>query len=309
MTRTREATAGGRRKTVPRVEVEIWGARGSRSLTPPVSRIANYTSCYSVRSGSDMFVLDGGRGLGVLSHRLSTDPRLSGIERVHLLLSHSHMDHWEGLKDASWFWKNGNELELRIFGAREAIDAVERGYGHPAYVPLSVLAASTLKRLEFSVLDVGANFRTRGWAIRTFALNHYSGGGAHRNPLDTLGYRLRTPEGLTLAYLCDHEPTSETEQDEQRMIEGAQIAIVDAHFANRSQHAYGHGSQEHAAAVASRHPGTLVLAAHHGPSESDARIRAAQRRHGAGLPNYALAEEGLRLHWNPHTRLLSRSRR
>ena len=45
------------------VEFEIWGARGSRSLSPPVSSIANYTSCYSVRAGADLFVLDGGRGL------------------------------------------------------------------------------------------------------------------------------------------------------------------------------------------------------------------------------------------------------
>lgn len=315
MTTDRAKAARRRRKielpapSVPSVEVEVWGARGSRSLAPPLSSIANYTSCYSVRSGNDLFVLDGGRGLGVLSHRLSTDRRFSGIHRIHLLLSHSHMDHWEGLKDAGWFWKNGNGLELRILGAREALDTVERGYGHPAYVPLEILASSTLKRLEFSVLDVGADLRIHGWGVRTFALNHYSGGGAHRNPLETLGYRLRTPEGFTLAYLCDHEPTSETESDERRMVDGAQVAIVDAHFADRSQHAYGHGSQEHAADVARRHPSTLVLAAHHGPSESDRGIRAAQKRHAQGLRNYALAEEGLRLRWSPRTRRLSRSRR
>jgi ribonuclease BN (tRNA processing enzyme) len=308
-------TVGARRpsrrgeKSAARVEVEIWGARGSRSLTPPVSKIANYTSCYSIRSGSDLFVLDGGRGLGVLSHRVSTDPRFSGVERIHLLLSHSHMDHWEGLKDASWFWRNGNGLKLRILGAREAIDAVDRGYGHPAYVPLSILASRTLKQLEFSTLDVGANFRARGWSIRTFELNHYSGAGEQRNRLDTLGYRLRTPEGLTLSYLCDHEPTDATGPLERRMIEGAHIAIVDAHFANRAQHAYGHGSQEHAAELARRHPETLVLAAHHGPTESDGEIRKAWKRHGKGLRNYALAEEGLRLSWNPRSNRLSRLRR
>ena len=30
------------------IELEVWGARGSRNLMPPTSKIANYTSCYSL---------------------------------------------------------------------------------------------------------------------------------------------------------------------------------------------------------------------------------------------------------------------
>ncbi|HJS75707.1 MAG TPA: MBL fold metallo-hydrolase, partial [Vicinamibacteria bacterium] len=280
------------------VEFEIWGARGSRSLSPPISSIANYTSCYSVRAGADLFVLDGGRGLGVLSRSLSAETRFRGIERVHLLLSHSHMDHWEGLKDAEWFWTNGNGLELFILGAEEALETVRRGYGHPAYVPLEVLASQTLRRLSFSTLQVDETRRIRRWKLETFALNHYSGGGRSKNRLETLGYRLRSPQGFVIAYLCDHEPSPATEHDENRMLEGAHLALIDAHFADRVQHAYGHGSQEHAASLAKRHPRTLVLAAHHGPTHDDRDIRSAHARHGKDLANYAVAAEGMRLTWN-----------
>lgn len=291
---------GASGRTSP-VEFEIWGARGSRSISPPLSSIANYTSCYSVRAGAELFVLDGGRGLGVLSRSLSTETRFRGVERVHLLLSHSHMDHWEGLKDAEWFWTNGNGLALRVLGAGEAIETVRRGYGHPAYVPLEVLAARTLRRLRFSTLEVDETRRIRGWKLETFALNHYSGGGRSKNRLDTLGYRLRSPEGFVVAYLCDHEPSPATEQDEERMVDGAHLALIDAHFADRVQHAYGHGSQEHAASLARRHPGTLILAAHHGPTYDDRDIRRAHARHGKGLPNYAVAREGMRLIWSPRS--------
>jgi phosphoribosyl 1,2-cyclic phosphodiesterase len=284
------------------IAFDVWGARGSRSLCPPLSRIANYTSCYSVRAGADLFVLDGGRGLGVLSHALSAERRFRAIERVHLLLSHSHMDHWEGLKDASWFWTNRNGLRLRVLGSREAIETLHQGYRHPAYVPLEVLAARTLGGLDFCVLGKGARVRVRGWAIDTFSLNHYSGAGASRSVLDTLGFRMRSPEGFVLAYLCDHEPTPATEADEHRALEGAHVAVVDAHFADRSQHAFGHGSQEHAAHLARRHPSTLVLAAHHGPAQRDRDIRSAHRRHGKGIANYALAVEGLSLKWKVRTR-------
>jgi phosphoribosyl 1,2-cyclic phosphodiesterase len=292
------------------VEFEIWGARGSRSLSPPVSSIANYTSCYSVRAGADLFVLDGGRGLGVLSRSLSAEARFRGIERVHLLLSHSHMDHWEGLKDAEWFWTNGNGLQLFVLGAEEAIETVRRGYGHPAYVPLEVLALRTLRRLHFSTLAVEETRRIRGWKLETFALNHYSGGGKSKNRLDTLGYRLRSPQGFVIAYLCDHEPSPATARDEECMLEGAHLALIDAHFADRVQHAYGHGSQEHAASLAKRHPGTLVLAAHHGPTYDDHDIRRAHARHGKDLANYAVAAEGMRISWNPRTgRLRGNARR
>jgi ribonuclease BN (tRNA processing enzyme) len=290
------------------VDFEVWGARGSRSLTPPVSKIANYTSCYSVREGVDLFVLDGGRGLGVLSHAVATSARFRGVERIHLLLSHSHMDHWEGLKDAGWFWTSANGLKLTVLGAREAVETLHRGYGHPAYVPLEVLAARTLSGLDFVVLEAGDSRSIRSWRVETFPLHHYSGEGEKKNVLDTLGYRLRSPHGFVLAYLCDHEPTAATEEDELRMLDGANLAIIDAHFADRSQHAFGHGSQEHAAALARRHPGTLVLAAHYGPTTTDAEIRSAGRRHGKGLRNYALAEEGMRLSWRASTNRLTRRR-
>ncbi len=293
----------------PVVEFEVWGARGSRSLSPPLSSIANYTSCYSIRAGRDLFVLDGGRGLGVLSHHLSRNGHFADVDRIHLLLSHSHMDHWEGLKDARWFWTSKNGLKLEVLGAEEAIRAVRRGYGHPAYVPLEVLAERTLRRLSFSMLGVGERRRVDGWTVQTFALNHYSGAGRHKNRVDTLGYRVRSPQGIVLSYLCDHEPTDETADDERRMLRGANLAIVDAHFADRSQHAYGHGSQEHAAELARRNPDTLVLAAHHGPIATDWEIRRAKTRHGKGLRNYAIAEEGLRISWSPSTKQLRTSRR
>ena len=290
------------------IELEVWGARGSRNLTPPTSKIANYTSCYSLRAGDDLFVFDGGRGLGVLSHAVSNKPRFRTVKRIHLFLSHAHMDHWEGLKDAGWFWQAQNGLKLAIHGSRETIDTVQRGYGHPAYVPLEILASSTLRDLTFTTWKAGESRVLRGFRFRTFALNHYSGIGADKHHLSTLGYRVRSREGFLFAYLCDHEPTVETEPTEDSMLKNAHVAVVDAHFPNRAQHAFGHGSQEHAAALARRFPKTLVLAGHHGPTASDAAIWRAHRQHGKSARNFAIAAEGMRLRWNPRRGLsLSRS--
>ena len=46
--------------------------------------------------------------------------------------------------------------------------------------------------------------------------------------------------------------------------------------------------------MAREHPGTLVLAGHHGPVFTDREIRAAFARYRRGTPNFALAIEGRR---------------
>jgi ribonuclease BN (tRNA processing enzyme) len=52
------------------------------------------TACVYLRDGADVLVLDAGTGF----RRLVTDPELvEGVERLHVVLSHFHLDHTAGL--------------------------------------------------------------------------------------------------------------------------------------------------------------------------------------------------------------------
>lgn len=279
-------------------EFDVWGCRGSHNLTPAVSRVGNNTVCASLVDAVDLYVFDAGRGLLVLGHAMSSEARFRRVKRVHVLVSHAHLDHWEGFKDVDWFWRRNNGLEVSVYGSREAIGAVRRGFAHPSYVPLEVLAAGTTGSLTFVPLRPGRRRRLGAWSLDTFALNHYSGEDETRRFLDTLGFRLTREDGARVAYLCDHEPTRATRAVEEEMLSGTQLAVYDAHFAEVADQRYGHGSQEHAARMARRHPQTLVLASHLGPMLSDAALHATRRRFASGLRNYRLAAEGLRLRWN-----------
>jgi phosphoribosyl 1,2-cyclic phosphodiesterase len=263
-----------------------------------VSEIGNYTSCYSVLHGRELFVLDGGRGLAALGRALTLSPRFRAVRRIHLLLSHAHMDHWEGIKDADWFW-GGNELELRILGTAETLGAVRTGYSHPLYVALELLAKRTVRGLSWLMLRAGERRRVAGFALRTGPLFHYSGEGRTMRMLDAIGFRLTAPDGATIAYLCDHEPRPSTAAAERALLAGAHLAVYDAHFPNVRNQRHGHGSQEHAADMAREHPGTLMLAGHHGPVFTDRQIRAAFSRHRRGTPNFDLAVEGRRYLFDP----------
>jgi phosphoribosyl 1,2-cyclic phosphodiesterase len=284
------------------IDFDVWGSRGSHNIVPATSRISNHTSCYSMLCGEDVFVFDAGRGMVILGNAMLEETRFRDVRNVHVLVTHAHLDHWEGLKDVDWFWRRGNGLNLRIHGTRQALLAIRRGFAHPAYVPLDILAQGTVASLAFVELGRGERREIGPWLLETCSLNHYAGGGD--NPirrLDTLGYRLTLPKGPCVAYLSDHEPTSRTAATEEAMVDGSHVSLFDAHFGDVRQHCFGHGSQEHAAGVARQHPHTLVLAGHHSPMTADAELQETKRRHGRGIGNYRLAIEGSGYRWNKRT--------
>lgn len=280
------------------VQFDVWGCRGSRNLVPDRSRIGNRTSCYSVLSDGSVFVFDAGRGLAALGSAMFRERRFLLARSVHLLVTHAHMDHWEGLKDVEWFWRRGNGVAITLYGTREALSAIQDGFRPPAYVPLERLAHGTAATLNYRPLAAGTTVDVDGATLETFALNHYSGGGDSRRPIDTIGYRLTLAAGPVLAYLSDHEPTAGTIEAERRITKGADLVVYDCHFPDRRDHAYGHGSQEHGASVAKENTHALFLAGHIGPTFTDQEIRSAHRRHGKGIRNFQLAVEGHTYSWS-----------
>ena len=275
---------------------QIWGARGSRNATG--STIANRTSCYSLAVGQDLYVFDAGSGLLELSAAQHSDTRLAHIRRVHLLVTHAHWDHWEGIKDAEWLWRKGNGIELTILAPKEALDAIERTCQPPSFVRLEILALGTVKSLSFVELEAGGEVPLPSAQLLPLPLNHYSGISPHVQALYTLGYRLSVKDGPTVVYLCDHEPSAATAEMEDAALASADLAIVDASYGNISEHAFGHGSIESAAVMSRRFPKLRILAAHHGPMRKDRDIEEAMERHGSSLPHLSLASDGHEEIWD-----------
>ncbi|MCI8638574.1 MAG: MBL fold metallo-hydrolase [Coprococcus sp.] len=115
-------------------KVSVWGVRGAM---PKADRdYLNYggnTSCISVDCGEEFVIFDAGSGLLPLSGFLQS----KNIKKVHILLSHLHLDHIIGLPAFPLLYDS--EAEIHLYGQKpEGTDLqtlLGRAVG-PPYWPL-----------------------------------------------------------------------------------------------------------------------------------------------------------------------------
>src|SRR5437867_12604180 len=89
------------------MKITLWGTRGSLpSAGPETVRYGGNTSCVEVRGRSRaLLVLDAGTGIRRLGG--TVDP---GVTRIHILLTHLHMDHIHGLGFFAPLYRDGVEV-------------------------------------------------------------------------------------------------------------------------------------------------------------------------------------------------------
>ena len=94
------------------VKVKVWGCRGSLAAPGPSTvRYGGNTSCVSVTlSDGTVIILDAGSGMRDLGNQIG--PRPKG--EVHILLTHLHLDHLQGLGFFAPLWQSG--VELHVWG-------------------------------------------------------------------------------------------------------------------------------------------------------------------------------------------------
>jgi phosphoribosyl 1,2-cyclic phosphodiesterase len=247
------------------VEATIWGCRGSLASPGPATvRYGGNTSCVEVRLDDGVvLVLDAGTGVRELGRTL-----VGHGGPIHLLLTHLHLDHVEGLGFFAPFWEPGAELHL--WGPRSPIHTLEERisrYLSPPLFPLKV--ADSPAHLHFHDLPTGA------WRIGAATIS--AGEVAHPGP--TVGYRIE--EGTaSFAYIPDHEPAlgADLESVSSDWLPGYEVAVgatVLLHDAQLTEEEYvervgwGHSSVDAAVAFATSAGAQRLVLFHHDPMRGD----------------------------------------
>src|SRR3954454_17124431 len=197
-----------------RVKVRIWGARGSiASPGPETMRYGGNTSCVQlVLEDGSTLILDAGTGIRSLG--LTNLP----VERpLHILLTHLHLDHIQGLMFFAPMFRA--ESDIVIYGPA-ATGAAEA----PLADRLGRYISAPLTPIDIRELPCHMSFREADpteWRIGPATIR--AGSVTHRGP--TLGYRI-TEGNQTIVYIPDHEPGLGTSLDalEDEWISGLDLA-------------------------------------------------------------------------------------
>jgi phosphoribosyl 1,2-cyclic phosphodiesterase len=247
------------------MRVKLWGARGSvPSPGPETVRYGGNTSCVQVTlEDGTILALDAGTGIRNLGLALAKNPT-----RLHILLTHLHLDHIQGLMFFAPAFRPQTEIVIWGPAAREMSlkDRIAR------YI------SSPLSPVEVRELPSQVSFRNcpeAEWEIGSARLQAASV--THRGP--TLGYRI-TEGDTSLCYIPDHEPAlgAPLAETEEEWISGFELAheatllIHDCQYTDREYSAHtgwGHSRMTDALAFAHRSMAERILLFHHDPLHSD----------------------------------------
>ena len=247
------------------MNVTLWGTRGS--LAAPGPETVGYggnTACVELRSDDGAIViLDAGTGIRRLGLTLVGDDR-----RIDILLSHLHVDHIQGLGFFGPLFEPGREIHIwgppsTTLGLRARLAR----YLSPPLFPVPLRELPSRLTLHDVPLDP---FEVEGLRVDADLICH---------PGSCVGYRI-AENGLTLAYIPDHEPAlgARTFPGPQDWLSGYEIArgadllIHDAQYTDEEyadRVGWGHSSLTQAIQFAIACDVRRLVAFHHDPDHSD----------------------------------------
>jgi hypothetical protein len=159
------------------MHVRFWGTRGSLPKPGPETlQFGGNTPCVEVRTADEtLVIIDCGTGLHGLGQALlrSGKPVLKG----HILISHTHWDHIQGIPFFAPFFVPGNEWDIYARGAQ----AVPAGYAQDrCNMPISPCALTRWARIISADLTEGK-----------FRRGHPRQNAMRESQAVTLGFRLK----------------------------------------------------------------------------------------------------------------------
>jgi phosphoribosyl 1,2-cyclic phosphodiesterase len=268
------------------MQITFWGVRGSYPVPGAATvRYGGQTSCVEVCAASgERVIVDAGTGMRQLGNKLVREgggqPGL-----YHVLLSHVHWDHIQGLPFFSPAYIPGTRISVyALLTAANELDQVIGGITRHEFFPMPLEAVPA--QFDFHEVKPGVGLVIGAFDITPIALNH---------PFGSVGYRIDA-DGSSVAYVADTAPFDKvlhkqhflkgpeplSEDDKLALatmrtalvarLKGVDTVIYDTHFLPeeyaRFPH-YGHSTPDQALEICAEAGVKRLVLYHHAPSHSD----------------------------------------
>jgi len=268
------------------MQITFWGVRGSYPVPGAATvRYGGQTSCVEARTASgECMIVDAGTGLRALGNKLARESG-GAPGQYHVLLSHVHWDHIQGLPFFSPAYIPGTKISVyALLTAANELDQVIGGITRHEFFPMPLEAVPA--QFQFHQVEPGVDFVVGGFHVTPIALNH---------PFGSVGYRI-DGDGQSWAYVADTapfdrvlhkqhflsgpEPLSEDDRVALGAMRDALVArlhgvdtvVYDTHFTPdeyaRFPH-YGHSTPDQAIAICAEAKVRRLVLYHHAPAHGD----------------------------------------
>ena len=280
-----------KKMAVPVTKLNFWGVRGSTPTVDPATwRYGGNTPCLELEApDGTQFILDCGTGLRMLGNRW-TAPSGEKSQGTHILITHYHWDHIQGVPFFAPLYLPNNEFKFYSFRSkflgRDSLKQVFEAQMAVPYFPVD-MSVMNAKR-KFQEIDGGESFTIGENKVTTRWLNH---------PQGCLGFRIETPAG-TVAYATDNEP-GDTKMDEslRELAAGADIFISDAQFTpdqlETTRKGWGHSSWREGVKAARQAGAKTLVLFHHDPDSTDRKVDSILRQARDEFDSVFAASEGM----------------
>jgi phosphoribosyl 1,2-cyclic phosphodiesterase len=268
------------------MQITFWGVRGSYPVPGAATvRYGGQTSCVEARTASgETVIVDAGTGMRSLGNKLLAEA--NGQPRpYHVLLSHVHWDHIQGLPFFSPAYISGTKISVHaLLTAANELDQVIGGITRHEFFPMPLEAVPA--NFDFHQVEPGVDFAIGAFHITPIALNH---------PFGSVGYRIDA-DGQSWAYVADTAPFDQVLHKQHFLsgleplssndkvalgamrsalverLKGVDTVVYDTHFLPeeyaRFPH-YGHSTPDQALDICAEAGVRCLVLYHHAPAHSD----------------------------------------
>jgi phosphoribosyl 1,2-cyclic phosphodiesterase len=254
------------------LKITFRGVRGS--IASPGLHTARYggnTSCLELRCANAMLILDAGTGIRSLGLDLVAEFGATPIEAT-ILISHTHWDHIQGLPFFLPAFFSQHRIRLMApHGRGSRLRHALSNQMDPISFPVGLeqmRGLSRVQELDSAAVSLGP------FAIRVTDLNHPGG---------CAGFRIET-EGVSIAYLPDHEPfgndsapggiklSNARNRALVEFVAGVDLLILDTQYTEaeyRDRRGWGHGCLPDSVFFAVEAGVRQLALFHHDPAHDD----------------------------------------